>query len=1063
MGNLHGPKGPYDKRTRPSPLRAGIPFSVPAANGQSESDRSPLSYGNAGYQPSAVASSSFHGGGGAGGSAYGQGSSGGHQLKKRDRDGGPRYGPRSAFQQQYGPGGDGFNNGTQKSVLGFLDDHDYSYQHPPAPGQNPFKADALKCARKGKQRAPHSPTRTSPHRLPIDALDLTESPTKAGERERKAAFEAGTAKQQTLAASTELEVQRLAGIKAARREGAAAAAKKSASKPSSSKQTLFDKLADTDNDGRSKSRSKKDKGVASPPLKAKKQDKGDDKARDKRSSSKVKGKDTASFKAPRRRVEYESDIDNSSSSSDGDLLQLRSPAKPSSSAPARMGKLGTFRGGFDDEEPSSSARASTSQSKRKKSKKVIPPSSDVEDDEPAEQMPTLAEMMALDAEEEDDTARQRRREKGKGRAVEAEEEDDDDDAFLNEKRLLAEERAERLRDEESPDPLLDDRDVSIDPDTLCPFCDAPLPDKPSRELLALKQSLLRQPHDNRPTLKNARAVRFVDQHVVRTSAFCKRHTEERTIIPEGIKRGWPRTIAWDQLPKRIDRQIAPHLTKIIFGQQKSSFFERAKAKWEELRGRRGNVIDEWGDFDIEEPGYYGPRGLEIIQSTLHELFTRTQPILTAPRVAPLSVDWYLRRVLSPECAVELLRHDLARNSGDGGGGASGDRAEAEQLRAESRAYGRAMFPVEDDEVLRVVKAEEQDEERRVEERLKRIEERGRELEHADDEGAPPKKRRKERDREDDPPAAAPTKSGAGRRKPKALMGAPASSAASNAPAAKPHSSGSFSSTSASSAASAGRASDKPSTASRSSKATTSTTLTVPDAGPASAASDSDSDAVVFPRPAKLTHRASDKARQSTFGDAPRLADSTDGPRRVQASTSMVLSDDDNDDDGASSSGAEVTVITSSPQRQRGRARRAASSSPPHPSTTQRPSPREKDQKSRDPMGSPRASKKRPPAASSRLDATKSAAIVPKKPRLATASDDDDDDDDEAFLAEVPSVGFADRSRAKRARDEAERKKRAKEALSKAGKKAARERGLGRGAGKKKGARSEDESSSSESD
>ncbi|GJN90032.1 hypothetical protein Rhopal_003029-T1 [Rhodotorula paludigena] len=1032
MGNLHGPKGPYDERTRPSPLRAGIPFSVPAANGQSESDRSPLSYGNTGYQPSAVASSSFHGGGGgAGGGAYGQSSSGGRQLKKRDRDGGPRYGPHSTSQQQYGPGGDGFNSGPRNSVLGFLDDHDYSYQHPPAPGQNPFKADALKCARKGKQRAPHSPTRTSPRRLPIDALDLTESPTKAGERERKAAFEAGTAKQQTLAASTELEKQRLAGIKAARREGAAAAAKKSASKSSSSKQTLLDKLADADKDGLSKSRSKKDEGVASSSLKAKQQDKGDDKARDRRSSSKVKGKDKASFKAPRRRVEYESDIDNSS------------PAKPSSSAPARKGKLGTFRGGFDYEEPSSSARASTSQSKRKKGKKVIPPSSDVEDDEPAEQMPTLAEMMALDA-EEDDTAEQRRREKGKGRAVEADDDEYDEDLF-DEQRLLAEERAERLRDEESPDPLLDDRDESVDPDTLCPFCDASLPDKPSRELLALKQSLLRQPHDIRPTLRNARAVRFVDQHVVRTSAFCKRHNEERTIIPEGIKRGWPRTIAWDQLPKRIDRQIAPHLTKIIFGQQKSSFFERAKAKWAELGGRRGNVIDD-----------YGPRGLEIIQSTLHELFTRTQPILTAPRVAPLSVDWYLRRVLSPECAVELLRHDLARNSGDGGGGAGGDRAEAEQLRAESRAYGRAMFPVEDDEVLRVVKAEEQDEERRVEERLKRIEERGRELEHGDDEGAPPKKRRKERERGEDPPAAEPAKSGAGRRKPKALMGAPASSAASTAPAAKPHSNGSFSSTSASSAASAGRASDKPSTASRSSKATTSTTLTVPDAGPSSAASESDSDAVVFSHPAKSTHRASDKARKSTLGDAPRLADSTNGPRRVQASSSMVLSDDDDDDDGASSSGAEVTVITSSPQRQRGRAKRAASSSPPYPSTAQRPSPQKKDQKSRDVAGSPRASKKRPSAATSRPSA---APVVPKKLRLATASDDDD----EAFLAEVPPVGFADRSRAKRARDEAERKKRAKEARSKAGKKAARERGLGGGGGKKRGARSVDESSSSESD
>lgn len=81
---------------------------------------------------------------------------------------------------------------------------------------------------------------------------------------------------------------------------------------------------------------------------------------------------------------------------------------------------------------------------------------------------------------------------------------------------------------------------------------------------------------------------------------------------------------------------------------------------------------------------YGPRGLEVMFTTIKGLFTEGMPLLTAQRTRPLDVDFYVRRVLIPECAVELIRHDY--------GFAQTTREQAEAIREDSRAYGKAVFP-----------------------------------------------------------------------------------------------------------------------------------------------------------------------------------------------------------------------------------------------------------------------------------------------------------------------------------------------------------------------------------
>lgn len=75
-------------------------------------------------------------------------------------------------------------------------------------------------------------------------------------------------------------------------------------------------------------------------------------------------------------------------------------------------------------------------------------------------------------------------------------------------------------------------------------------------------------------------------------------------------------------------------------------------------------------------------------STLRRLFLEDMPLLTIVRCAPLDVPAYLRRVLVPECAVELIRRDL---------GEFATREEAEKVCDESRDYGKAVFGTSEEE------------------------------------------------------------------------------------------------------------------------------------------------------------------------------------------------------------------------------------------------------------------------------------------------------------------------------------------------------------------------------
>ncbi|GAA6013941.1 hypothetical protein JCM11491_003463 [Sporobolomyces phaffii] len=274
--------------------------------------------------------------------------------------------------------------------------------------------------------------------------------------------------------------------------------------------------------------------------------------------------------------------------------------------------------------------------------------------------------------------------------------------------------------EETPDDLLVNHEEELDPSRLCPFCDQALPDEPSDRLTSLRQYLLARPNiESRLSARNPDAKYLP---IVEIASFCQLHKVERTVIPEGIKRGYPMKINWNDLPRRIETQVGPHLSGIILGATPSRFIDLAKQDWDKNNGfKRTNITAEWDSFHFEEPGYYGPRGFECIHATVTRLFTANDDaILTADRVAPFSRDYYVRRVLVPETALELTRVDLGLAQTAAG------VATAARVVERSRAFGNAQHAIvenvdrerrraRDDEVRRV-EAARADEAHRAEQR-----------------------------------------------------------------------------------------------------------------------------------------------------------------------------------------------------------------------------------------------------------------------------------------------------------------------------------------------------------
>ncbi|KAF8652165.1 hypothetical protein AX16_004522 [Volvariella volvacea WC 439] len=255
------------------------------------------------------------------------------------------------------------------------------------------------------------------------------------------------------------------------------------------------------------------------------------------------------------------------------------------------------------------------------------------------------------------------------------------------KRKMGKERASVVDDDEEDDWNFEEDSLfistDVDPRTLCPFCDAPLPDSPSPLLRKMLAETAKKSHPDprpgNPLGRRAPSAVFV--------TVCHRHQFESQILPEAEAKGWPKTIDWERLKLRVER-MKDVIRMVIWepqGARSQCLFW--KELMEDVKNQGAiattNVHNQFNTFKRAQPGYYGELGSVIILQTLCNMFppTSLDPALTAP----LSVHEFMQRVLVPEVGIRLIMQDKRLK------GETGVQTALEILR-ESSTYGVTMFP-----------------------------------------------------------------------------------------------------------------------------------------------------------------------------------------------------------------------------------------------------------------------------------------------------------------------------------------------------------------------------------
>ncbi len=164
-------------------------------------------------------------------------------------------------------------------------------------------------------------------------------------------------------------------------------------------------------------------------------------------------------------------------------------------------------------------------------------------------------------------------------------------------------------------------DPSVDPKTLCPWCDERLPSTPTPYLVSLIDGARRRSYiDERPT--NPLGLRAPPAVFV---SICQRHRFERVWIPRARKRKWPTHIDWGKLRGRIEH-LKGKLEAIV-GEVDEDFVpgaaprEDVKEKGKEQRPRKENEFWQEVVKNVREQGSRQTTGVR--GQFLH--FNKTQP------------------------------------------------------------------------------------------------------------------------------------------------------------------------------------------------------------------------------------------------------------------------------------------------------------------------------------------------------------------------------------------------------------------------------------------------------
>jgi hypothetical protein len=146
--------------------------------------------------------------------------------------------------------------------------------------------------------------------------------------------------------------------------------------------------------------------------------------------------------------------------------------------------------------------------------------------------------------------------------------------------------------------------LNIDPELLCPYCDARLP--PESERTAQMRKLLaaaakRTPRDPRPGNRLGRRADFSI-----TGTVCVWHEFEAKHLPRARAAGWPESIDWSMLSARVMR-LRPRLEAIVRGdpdaRQASKFWQQVEKELKEVGSRRmADIKNQYKNFERVQPG-----------------------------------------------------------------------------------------------------------------------------------------------------------------------------------------------------------------------------------------------------------------------------------------------------------------------------------------------------------------------------------------------------------------------------------------------------------------------------
>ncbi|KAF2965162.1 hypothetical protein GQX73_g8431 [Xylaria multiplex] len=143
--------------------------------------------------------------------------------------------------------------------------------------------------------------------------------------------------------------------------------------------------------------------------------------------------------------------------------------------------------------------------------------------------------------------------------------------------------------------------------------------------------------------------------VKQQTAFCRLH-KRQSAAKAGAEKGYP-DIDWDSLDSRLTSH-QDFLQNILEGSQASHYREVLKERVDS--GKNRTLLTS---HDNLTPGYYGPRGLQImtqfIMRTLSDVIRRRA--VEDKLISARSYTGYVQTVLIPELAVRLIMEDMSIN------------------------------------------------------------------------------------------------------------------------------------------------------------------------------------------------------------------------------------------------------------------------------------------------------------------------------------------------------------------------------------------------------------------